>query len=219
MKFIIPWINKIVLKRVKKSLIREFGKDFYLELYNGSVVKMKEIYPLIPNIGKSIFDSSYYVGTCYFTWFPVLKGMGKSTEEAGKIIWFINEEYIKSIPRFLLNVVGSFYVSRHKKMGPWAMNKAKAGNLHPFDWKINYEQIDKNSWKIDILECYMIKLGKILGQSDIFPYICRMDYLFSHYFNQEFKRTMTLGDGDEKCNCYWKVPGQTDWPPINYEAK
>lgn len=219
MKFLIPWINKFILKRTKKSIIKTYGKNFYTQLYNGSVKKMKEIYPIIPSIGKSVFDSSYYVATCYFTWFPVLKNMNKTRQEAGEIIWFINEEFMKEVPKFLLSFTGKYYVGRHKKLGPWAAKRALEGKLHPDDWKITYEQIDNNAWKIDILECYIVKMGKRLGQMDIFPYVCRMDYLFSHYFNQEFKRTMTLGDGCEKCDCYWKVPGETDWPvPLDIEG-
>lgn len=144
--------------------------------------------------------------------------MGKSSDEAVKVIWFINEEYLKSWPRWIMKFQGNFYSGRHRKLGPWANAHSKEG-AHPDDWKVRFEQIDNHTWTFDIYECFVVKMAERLGMQDMLPGVCRMDYLFSHYFDIEFRRKGTLADGFNCCDCWYRHPGKTEWPvPMNIEG-
>ena len=219
MKCIIKVANLALMLCSKSTLKEVLGTEKYRLFRKKTTYYKKKYYPEIPEIGKTVFDTSYYFASCYFFYFPALKDLGYSAKEAGTIIWKINESFLRKIPRLFLAFTGNFYVSRSKKMGIWATEQAKRNNLHPYDWRIEYKEISKQKWSIDIMECYVIKMAKRFNQMDMFPYICRMDYLFSHYFKQGFERTKTLGDGNDCCNCQWEIPGKCDWPVTDPKLK
>lgn len=219
MKWKIAWLCRHIIKKSRQAIISEYGKDFYDSLYRGSQEKMQDLLPQIPDINKSVFGTNYYFCACYFPWFATLKSMGQSDEEAVRTIWFINEAYLQSWPAWLMKLGGKYYSNRHQKVGPWAAKFSEQGKIHPDDWKIQYEMIDNHTWKFDVLECFVVKLAKRLEMEAMLPGVCRMDYLFSHYFDVEFRRKGTLADGFECCDCWYQYPGKSDWPvPMDIEG-
>lgn len=170
--------------------------------------------PDVPDIGVSIFSFNYLFGPSYFSWYSALLELGLDKETAKGLIWQINEDFVKWIPGPLLRWFGkNSYLGGFRKKAIEAEKRGKEGSLHPFDWRIEYRGIDSNTFSIDIYECGMLKLADKFGYRDLFPHVCRMDYLFSHYFGQSFKRTGTLADGNECCNCWYQMPGYCDWAP------
>lgn len=211
MKAMIKAAHAIFLWSSKKALKQELGEKYPLFKQKADLY-MKKYYPQIPEIGRTIFSNSYYFASCYFFYFPAFKDLGYSPEEAGKLIWKINESMVRAIPPFLRPLTGWYYTRQFRSMGPEASEKSKQGQLHPDDWKVTYTSLGRDSYEVDIYECFVVKMAKRFGQMDLFPFVCRMDYLFSHYFHQGFHRTRTLGDGDHECNCRWTIPGECDWP-------
>lgn len=209
-----------VQRRIRKPFIQKYGLKYYQDFCRRSIQCLEEILPQIPNIGKSIFKLNYYYIICYFSWFNALKSLGQSPEEAGHSIWFINEAYLKSWPQSLLRLAaGMVYSGTHRRRAADAASEALSGKLHPFDWKIRYQDIDEHTYQLDIYECGALKLACHLGMEDMFPAVCRMDYLFSHYFGNEFRRYGTLADGFECCDSWFRFPGYTHWPPIDEDGK
>ncbi|MEN6350201.1 MAG: L-2-amino-thiazoline-4-carboxylic acid hydrolase [Syntrophomonas sp.] len=105
------------------------------------------------------------------------------------------------------------YIGGFRKKAAEHAKKTRANALHPYDWKIAYREINENTFEIDITECAMLKLAKDFDVLGMYPAICRMDYLFSHYMGNGFERTKTLGDGDECCNCRYHIVGNCEWSP------
>ncbi|MGE5396769.1 MAG: L-2-amino-thiazoline-4-carboxylic acid hydrolase [Chitinophagales bacterium] len=218
MKWKITWLCRHVMRRTKNAITVQYGKKFYDDFYRGSMAELKELLPQIPHIGKSVFDTNYYFCCCYFPWFAALKKMELSSEDAVKAIWFLNEEYLKSWPLWIMKFQGKYYSRRHQKLGPWA-NSLSERDLHPDDWRVRFEKLDNNTWTFDIYECFVVKMAKRLGMQDMLPGVCRMDYLFSHYFDIEFRRKGTLADGFDRCDCWYRCPGKCDWPvPMDIEG-
>lgn len=120
---------------------------------------------------------------------------------------------------FAQDTILADFANRSRKMGLIATIKSNENNLHPIDWKVEFHNISKNKWIFDIRECYILRMAEKLNMTDMFPYVCRIDYLFSHYFKQGFYRTKTLGDGDNICNCCWEIPGFCEWPIIDSNLK
>jgi hypothetical protein len=211
--------NTLMLLSSTKYLNSYLGTQKYRQFKKYVSEYKREYSEIIPNIGKTVFANSYYFSTCYFFYFSALKRLGYSSDVATTIIWAINENLVKKIPGIARNIVGKYYVGQIRKRAGEATEKGRQNKLHPDDWRIEYHEISKTEWKIDIYECYVKKMAERLGLLDMLPGVCRMDYLFSHYFHQGFERTMTLGDGDNRCNCYWVVPGECDWPIANHIYK
>lgn len=214
MKFKIRFIFFLMTKTSKKNLLKEFGSDFYKNFKKLSKQYLEEMIPQVPNIGKSIFSLNYNYGPCYFAWYKALLKLDLEKEKALNLIWQINEDFIKAFPKALLHwFAKNMYLGVFRRMAVEAEYKGKNSMLEPFDWRIEYVDIDKNTFAINIYECGMLKLAQKLGFTEMFPHVCRMDYLFSHYFDNAFKRNGTLGDGCKYCDCWYKFPGQCEWAP------
>lgn len=139
--------------------------------------------------------------------------LGLSSDEAGREIWAMNECLVTMIPRWLMPLSVKAYIGGFRKKAAEHAKKTRANALHPYDWKIAYREINENTFEIDITECAMLKLAKDFDVLGMYPAICRMDYLFSHYMGNGFERTKTLGDGDECCNCRYHIVGNCEWSP------
>jgi hypothetical protein len=135
-------------------------------------------------------------------------------ESALQWIWNINENFVQFFPKPLLHwFAKNMYLGSFRKNAIKAENRGKSGKLHPFDWRVEYVDIDQSTFGINIYECGMLKLAQKFGFMELFPTVCRMDYLFSHYFDNGFTRTGTLADGDTCCDCVYQYPGRCEWAP------
>jgi hypothetical protein len=91
--------------------------------------------------------------------------------------------------------------------------RSEAGLVPEYDWKLRFRQSGADSFEVDIYECSMLKLGKRYDAMGMFPYLCRIDYLMAHFMGHGFTRTKTLADGDDCCNCGYKIGGNCEWAP------
>lgn len=209
-RFIFSWMTR----SAKKGIQATYGADFFQRFAVLSRQRLEEMLPRVPDIGDSIFAFNYLYGPCYFAWYQALRELNIDETTAMNLIWQINEDLVKGIPGPLLRWFGKqMYLGTFRKRAVDAEKRGKAGQLHPFDWRIAYSDIDANTFAIDIFECAMLKLADRFGYRNLFPHVCRMDYLFSHYFHQSFHRTGTLADGDPCCNCWYQAPGTCEWAP------
>ncbi|MEN6410199.1 MAG: L-2-amino-thiazoline-4-carboxylic acid hydrolase [Anaerolineaceae bacterium] len=214
MKLKVNVIFNLMTRTARADIIHTYGRPFYRQWVGASKKRLREILPETPDIGSSIFSFNYLYGPCYFAWYGGFLTLGIEKERAREWIWRINEDFVKIIPRPLLRwFCKTMYLGSFRRKAVEAEQRGKAGTLHPFDWRIEYTDIDDHTFRINIYECGMLKLAKKFGTLEMFPTVCRMDYLFSHYFEQGFARTGTLADGNDCCNCWYQFPGTCEWAP------
>ena len=206
-------IYRIAMYRSKKFLIERYSVEWFQKFSDESGRKMKEILPKVPNIGKSIFVLNYKFAPAYIAWYLTLEKMGISKEEITEIIWAINEKMMHIIPTFFLHRVGKTYFNSFRKKAAVHVKKQETTGVHPYDWQIQYRDVNDNCFEIDILACGIKKLAEDFHAEGMLPGICRMDYLFANMMQNGFERTKTLGDGDECCNCRYFLNGDCEWAP------
>lgn len=198
----------------RKSLISAYGKEFYRSFARQSRQSLEEMLIDLPEIGDSVFAFNYLYGPCYFAWYGTLRKLGIEKEEALNWIWCMNENFIKQFPKPLLRwFARNQYLGTFRKKAIQAEALGKAGKLPPYDWRVEYIDIDQNTFRLNIIECAMLKIADRYGYRELFPHVCRMDYLFSHYIDTGFQRTGTLGDGNACCDCWYQFPGFCEWAP------
>jgi len=198
----------------KTSLVKSFGKEFYVQFASRSKQTLQKMLPEVPDIGDSIFALNYNYGPSYFSWYAALRSLGLDQATANRWIWQINEDFVKAFPKPILHwFAKNMYLGVFRKKAQEAEQRGRAGLNHEFDWRIEYVNISANTFGINIYECGMLKLAIKLGYLEMFPNVCRMDYLFSHYFDNSFTRSGTLADGNICCDCVYQFPGQCEWAP------
>jgi hypothetical protein len=213
MRFSCRVIFFVAGKASRKGLINRHGKEFYREFRSDAGKKFRGLLPGIEDIGDSIFKFNYLYIPAYFSWYDALrKRLG--SEEAMQEIWHINEDFVKFYPKWVMRAFAKkSYLGTFRKKAPVAELNGKQGKLHPLDWRVEYKDVDKHTFGVNIYECAFLKQAKRLGYMEMFPGVCRMDYLFSHYMDTTFVRTKTLGDGNDCCNCMYTFPGASEWAP------
>ena len=155
---------------------------------------------------------NYQFAPAYIAWYLSLRELNLTPEEIDKNIWTLNEN-LMMISKPLLKLCGKIYFNGFKRKSLKQIRRQKNGQTHPYDWKIDFKEIDKNSFESNIYECAFKKLARDFHVEAMLPGICRMDYLTAHLMGNGFIRTKTLGDGDDRCNCQYFKTGDCDWSP------
>ncbi len=201
------------MARSRRFIINENGRDFLNKFRLLSKRHFNEILPKVPDIGESIFSFNYEFAPPYVAWYKSFIELGLTGDDAIKNIWKMNEKMVTAIPKSFLHLTGKTYMNGFRKKAAKHVERQNRGELHPYDWKVAFRDIDKNSFEIDITECAMKKLMHDLEADGLLPGICRMDYLFSSVMGNGFVRTKTLGDGNDCCNCHYDLEGKCEWSP------
>ncbi|WP_072772897.1 L-2-amino-thiazoline-4-carboxylic acid hydrolase [Desulfitobacterium chlororespirans] len=197
----------------KKRLQQEYGKEFYKDFVRMAGKNFNYVLPLTPDIGESTFKFNFAFTPCYIAWYKAFLSLMMDNKTAVTWIWNINEEMMLLIPRFLLKHYGAkVYLGGFRKKAPAHEINSDQNKLHAYDYKIRYRAIDEHTFEIDFYQCGMKRLCEEQGAAGLFPGVCRIDYLISHYIGCGFCRTKTLGDGDEVCNCRYSTHGHCSWP-------
>lgn len=206
-------IYAFVMLRSRKVLIKKYGKKFWKSFKKLSKEKLAAILPLTPDIGKSIFPLNYQFGPAYIAWYKTFIELGLQQKEAWETIWMMNEKMVTILPKFLRHLTGKSYINSFRKKAAAHVERQQKNELHPYDWRVIYREINSNTFELDITECGIIKLTHDFDADGLLPGICRMDYLLSHLMGNGFERTKTLGDGDDCCNCRYHIIGTCEWSP------
>lgn len=204
----------IGLKAVKGDIIKCHSRSFYKDFKAKAKREYRSILPRVPDIGDSIFKFNYAFIPAYIACYQTFRAMGLDKTEAIEWIWKITENMLRLIPSWLLKHYGAkVYLGGFRKKAPGHAMRSAQNDLPQYDFKIRFREIDGNSFEIDIYECGMKKLCEKLKALDLFPGICRIDYLVSYYMGCGFHRTKTLGDGDDCCGCRYEMKGACAWEP------
>ncbi len=197
----------------KKRIIKMNGKSFYKEFYKDSLSLMKEIRREVPDIGKSLFRFNYEFGVCYVVWFKVLTKLSFSHERTIQEIWNLTNDFLHIFPRFFMKVYAQFFIKSWRNGAKRITENPMKYSANKFDYKIQFNNINGNTFEIIFIECAMKKLFQQFDAIALMPGVCRIDYLMFNYMSIGFERTKTLGDGDDCCNCKYSLKGSCEWSP------
>lgn len=202
------FIYNITMFRSRRFIIKNYGSEFWKKFKAESRIVFKKVLLELPDIGKSIFSFNYAYAPSYIAWYKSMRNLGLSAKEADSLMWKMNECMILTVPKIFLRSAGRIYLESFRKKAASHIEHQKNGNLHENDWLIEYRNLNKNSFEIDIKRCGFITLAKKYGAEGMLPGICAVDYIVAHYMGNGFSRTKTLGDGDDCCNCRYEIKGK-----------
>ena len=191
----------------RKMITEKYGAVFRRDFKERSDRSFKKVLERTPDIGKSVFSFNYAYAPSYVAWYRTMRGLGLDAKQADELMWLMNEKMLLTIPKPFLHMAGKTYLNSFRKKAAKHELRQKKG-LHPYDREIAYRDIDENSFEIDITKCGFIAFAKEFGAEGMLPGICSIDYMISHYMGNGFKRTKTLGCGDNCCDCHYELKGE-----------
>jgi len=208
------FIFHIGIWAIRKSLRKEYGQEVYRNFVSEAKKQFKHIMSLTPDIGNSVFKFNFAFTPCYIAWYKAFLYLKMDNDTIIGWIWKIHENLLSSVPQGLLKWYGAkVYLGGFRKNAVKHEIRQTQKLLHDYDYKIKFKNIDDTTFEIKIYQCGMKKLCEENGATGLFPGVCRIDYLLSHYMGCGFFRTKTLSDGHEYCDCRYSMTGDCEWSP------
>jgi hypothetical protein len=199
--------------RGKQVLISRFGKEQADLIMKECHCEYEAIIPQIPFIGhKSPFLIFLLPTSCYLAIYRVLRRLGISVEEAGKIIYQMNEMEWKVIPFLVRRIIGYVWFS------PWFLRrlrkraKESQERKYPGGYVLNFIEGDGKTFDygFDYTECAGCKFLNQQGAPELAPFLCAFDKAAGETLGWGLTRTTTIADGYEKCDFRFKKGGRTN---------
>ena len=165
--------------------------------------------PAIRNV--KLFNQFLTATAQFLAIYRVLNSRGRTIDEVGELIWDISKHILDSYPAFLTRMFGymSFSPSYLKKLQKRAAQSQQ--RLYAGDYVFYYVAGDGKAYDygVDYTECCTCKFLQKQGAIELAPYICAIDILYSEKLGWGLKRTMTLAEGNPKCDFRFKKGGKT----------
>jgi hypothetical protein len=214
----------------EKVLCTRFGQGRAEVLVHDIRREVEGLLPEVPYIGgeENIFTEWLTYGVYYLAVYQVLKSLGQTVEQTGRII-YETYETMADYPAWMLRLVSSL------KYGQGYVEQLRAAatesqeRRYPGDWVCTFVEGDGETFDygFDITECGICKFYHAQGADELAPYMCLSDYVLSCAFDRGLVRYRTIAEGAGVCDFRYKkgretfvYPLRDGWPPkfINTEA-
>ena len=201
------------VKHIQPVLGRYFTLEQVPVLIQETRQEYSGIIPQLPDLGGKQPFTQFIISTgMLLAVYRVAKAYGKSIEEIGELIYEIGGAYLKAYPAFLMRLFGKmnfsqFYLRRLQKRALESHRRQ-----YPGDYVYNFVAGDGQhfDYGVDYLECASCKFLAKQNASELAPYLCAVDILYSRLLGWGLTRTMTLAQGAEKCDFRFKHGGPTN---------
>jgi len=201
-----------LMKNAKSIFIARYGEKFAATLVSESRQEYSKLNPHIPGVGDSRLFIQFITATAQsLALYRVLIGHGKTVKEAGRLYYLLCEALLNSYPRFMHRLIGHLSFSRIalRILRKRAFESQK--RLYPGGYFYYFIEGDGKEFDygVDYSECGGCKFLSEQGASELAPYICTADIIYSELFGWGLIRTKTIAEGFEKCDFRFKKGGKT----------
>ncbi len=207
----LPYLNQVLEKDYMDTEIQEIDHE--------SRQHYADLIPQLPYIGGDANGLTYNLiqSTWCLAFYRALKARGKSVEEVGRILYKMTEAIGDAYPPGMSRLGGLVETSS------LALDKLKAEaeisqqRRYTEDWVFTVVEGNGDDFDlgVDYTECGVCKFFQAQRASELTPYMCLLDFPMSVTSDCGLIRTMTLANGDAKCDFRYKLgrPTQPVLPP------
>jgi hypothetical protein len=201
-------------ERLRPFLANAYGGDEADAILSQASQRFAGLIPQLPYIGG---DENHLTGELVrsarcLALYQSMQAQGKSADEAGKVLYDATAAPVRagSPPR---RQVDADEVMRHRRERAARSQRRQ----YAADWVYSFVPGDGVTFDYgyDFTECATLKLYHAHGADEFLPYYCFLDFAASRAAGLGLQRTMTLAEGNAKCDHRFKRgrPTGQDWPP------
>jgi len=202
----------LYVKHTLPVLVRFFGEENVNALIAETRGEYENLIPQLPYIGGRQPFTQFVISTgILLAVYRIARKHGKTVEQTGELVYEIGRAFLRAYPAFLTRLFGNMnfsrlYLSRLRKR---AIESHQRKN--PDDYVFNFVEGNGQTFDygVDYLECASCKFLAKQGASELAPYLCPVDILYSKSLGWGLMRTMTLAEGAKKCDFRFKKGGRT----------
>ncbi|NLS76303.1 MAG: L-2-amino-thiazoline-4-carboxylic acid hydrolase [Chloroflexi bacterium] len=198
--------------RISHLLIIRYGAERAGAWIEEARREFAVIIPQLPDVGGKQPFTQFVTATGWFlALYRVLQRHGQTVEEAGRLCYDATAAYLRASPGFARRLLGYMtfsprYLNRLKRRAAESQRRERPG-----DYVFTYVEGDGEGFDygVDYQECASVKFLAAQGASELAPYLCAADKLYSDMLGWGLRRTMTLAEGYDKCDFRFKKGGPT----------
>jgi hypothetical protein len=201
------------IARSKRVLITRYGNEQTNLLIRECRHEYEALIPQIPFIGhKSPFLIFIIPASQYLAVYRVLQSKGLAIEEATQLIYLMNEAEWKAIPFILRRIIrylwfSPLFIWRIRRRAKESQTREYAGG-----YVLTFIEGDGRTfdWGLDYTECAGCNFLNQQDVPELAPLMCSFDKTASETLGWGLTRTMTIADGNQKCDFRFKKGGKTN---------
>lgn len=205
---------RLLLWAAKPTLIQRFGKARFAHIRSAANAKLAALLPRIPPLRGSAFDLNYNFIMAYVPLHHAFRQFDETRASADALLWMANEKLLRMVPGWLWRFRGRAELKSSSMQARRALQqRGDAGLLDPLDFRVKIRPRVEGGYDCKFTQCAGLTVLRSIGETEVFPAPCRIDYLIAHLSGIRFERSKTLADGDDGCDGHVLGLGETVWAP------
>lgn len=196
----------------RPGLVARYGEEQVERLNRESRQEYEGLIGAIPYIGERNPMLVFLLPTSrHLAVYRALQRHGRTSEEAGQIVYELGEAAIRAMPYVARWVIGALWFSSLFKRRLRKRAAETAVRPYPDGYVIEFVEGDGRTFDygIDYLQCAGCQFLEAQGAMEMAPYACAIDKPASEMMGWGLTRTMTLAGGFDRCDFRFKKGGKT----------
>jgi hypothetical protein len=197
----------------KPFIVGRYGADFADAVLKEARERVEALIPEIPYIGGDDNRMTRHLvrSTPSLAFYKAMKARGKTARETGRIIYDAVVEVVSQLPFSRPQPPSPEFIEEKKEEARKSQERRYRGNWVRVFVEGEGEEFD---YGYDFYECGVQKYYHAHGADEFLPYFCFLDFVTTRRHGQVLMRSMTLAEGDEKCDFRLRLAEEDDeWPP------
>ena len=170
--------------------------------------------PTLPYIGGDENPMTRHLIRCTtsLALYKAMTASGKTAQETGQVIYQSVVDQVSQLPRLAAQPLAPAEIEAKREQARQSHERR-----YPDDWVWDFVEGDGETFDYgyDYYQCATQKLYHAHDADGFLPYYCALDFVTVQRTGWGLARTMTLGEGHDRCDFRFKLGGETDsaWPP------
>lgn len=208
----VGWFDYFV-RRTEPVLAERWGGELAAEVVADARNEYPKVAARLPYIGgwRNVFTPVIAANGWLIALHAAMKRRGKSAEETISVCAAVTEREFRSLPGWLLKLVGRLAFSRPSRWLFRAQAARSRRRRHPGDFVYEVEEKD-GELSLVFSECAVNKHYDAEGLSELKPYCNFFDVTYSRLMDMGIDAHETIGLGCERCALRYKHGRETTVP-------
>ena len=201
-----------VVRLVETPISSRYGNERAPLMIQAARDEFRRLLPVLPYVGgeqpftQFVIASGWFLALC-----RAMQAQGAGMEEIGQTAFQLSRTYLERVPGFARRFLG--YMSFTPRYLRKLQRRAAESQAHPFPRGYVYSFIPGDGvdfdYGVDYHQCATWTLYQEQGATQLIPYLCACDFLYSEMLGWGLTRTTTLGEGGDRCDFRFKRGGPT----------
>jgi hypothetical protein len=203
------WLFDWSAHTIRRVAVRHYGADTIGTMTREARREFESLIPHLPYLGGDASQHTWLIigAGLFLSLYKTLRRQGRPVEEIGALVAEAVVAFYRSYPRFLLRLYGRLSISRFAMQRAHKLARESQERPYAEGWIFSFVEGDGKAfdWGWDYTACGICKFFHAQDADEFIPYMCQLDFLASDYFGWGLMRTMTIAQGDERCDFRFKT--------------